>query len=148
MMNEWPAAVWASISAMTAAMVLSFIIVLGSFARQGAAIQQEDDSAVAIVKEYRQYNQYDNTTNLYPQDVISAIAESRGTPEIWVERAAGTETFRKWTAATPPEEFGTAYLMEPVLATSSEIFYTSAKFRATLEKDLNGSIINIQFRRQ
>ena len=143
-MNEWPAAVWASVSAMTAALVLSFIVVLGSLARQSASIQQEDDNAVAILKEYRQFNQFDGTTNLYPQDVISAISETRGMPEIWVDTTAGSGVnFNwKWTPTTLPEQFTTTYLTDPTL------FNVAARYNSTLIKDLNGAITRIEFRRQ
>ncbi|MDQ0885050.1 hypothetical protein QFZ81_000138 [Paenibacillus sp. V4I9] len=143
-MNEWPAAVWASISAMTAALVLSFVVVLGSLARESASIQQEDDNAVAIVKEHRRYSQFDGTTNLYPQDVISAIAESRGMPEIWVDTTAGTNVnFNwKWVSTTPASQFSTTYLTDP------NLFPITARYDSTLVKDLNGAITHIEFRRQ
>ena len=64
---------------------------IGVFGKRKCNIQQEDDNAVAIVKEYRHYSQFDGTTDLYLQDVISAIAESRGMPEIWVDTTAGAE---------------------------------------------------------
>lgn len=149
-MNEWPAAIWASISAMTAALVLSFIVVLGSFARESAAIQHQEDNAIAIIKEYRQYSHYardENVYDLYPQDVISAIAESRGNPEIWVDTLAGTgENFKKWTTATIAEEFGTTYLLG--LNEPTDIFTPLARFNSKLEPDANGSIYRIEFRRQ
>src|SRR5687768_8816993 len=101
-MNEWPAAVWASVSAMTAALVLSLIFILGSFARQAVEIQQVDDNAIAIVQEYRKFSPYDGTKDLLPVDVITAIGEMRGQPELWVDTAEGVaESFDwKWTTET------------------------------------------------
>lgn len=140
-MNEWPTVIWASISAMTAALVLGFIVVLGSMGRQGAEILQENDNAVAIVKEYRQYSYYNGTT-VFPQDVITAIAESQGMPEIWVDTRSGLEEeFNwKWTRSTDALQFSTAYL--------TSIFPTNVLYDSTLEKDLNGAIVRIEFRRQ
>jgi len=148
-MNEWPAALWASISAMTAALVLTLIAVLGSFARQGAAIQQMDDNAIAIVKEYRKYAQFNGTTNLYPQDVISAIAESRGNPEIWIDILPGNDVnFAKiYTVYTPAADFSVNALTQ-AKAGEVEIFPTEARFSASLDTDANGAIIHIEFRRE
>ncbi len=148
-MNEWPAAVWASISAMTAALVLSFVVVLGSLARESASIQQEDDNAVAIVKEHRHYSQFDGITNLYPQDVISAIAESRGMPEIWVDTTAGANVdFNwKWVSTTPASQFTTTYLTG-LTDDYPLLFPITARYDSTLVKDLNGAITHIEFRRQ
>ncbi|QGQ98790.1 hypothetical protein EHS13_29900 [Paenibacillus psychroresistens] len=143
-MNEWPAAIWAGISAMTAALVLSFIVVLGHLASDSARIQQDDDNAVAIVKELRKYSQFNETTGLHAQDVISAIAEARGTPEIWVDTDIGVSTtFNtnwKWVSSTPPAKFGTAYL--------TSIFPITAIYDGHLTKDANGAITQIEFRRQ
>ncbi|MCD1257375.1 hypothetical protein B5M42_000810 [Paenibacillus athensensis] len=143
-MNEWPAALWASISAMAAALVLALIAVLGSFARQGAAIQQTDDNAIAIVKEYRKYEQFDGTKNLYAQDVISAIAESRGNPEIWVDKQPGvTDDFSiKFTKSTSAANFSTK-----ALTADENKFPVTARYDSKLIKDANGAIIRIEFRR-
>lgn len=141
-MNEWPAAIWAGISAMTAALVLSFIVVLGALARNGAGIMQEDDNAVAIVKEYRQYNQFNGTT-VYAQDVITAIGESRGMPAIWVDSSPGPDvSFNlKWTQDdTPADSFTTLYLTKLFEGVTST-------YQAHLEYDLNGALIRIEFRR-
>ncbi|THF74761.1 hypothetical protein [Cohnella fermenti] len=145
-MNEWPAAIWASISAMTAALVLSFIVVLGSLARESAAIQQQDDDAVAIVKEYRKISRYEGTTGLYPQDVISAIAESKGMPTVAVDLVAGaSDTFELWDSERYKDhknEFSPTYLTE-----LTGTFPIDARFDATLFKDENGAIAEIRFRR-
>jgi len=141
-MNEWPAAVWASISAMTAALVLSLVFVLGSFAREAVKIQQTEEDAIAIIKEYREYSRYDSTKGLYPSDVITAISESRGFPEIWVdvEQGQGVNFLWKWTRNTAPEEFTTAKLVDR--------FPLVALYDATLIRDLNGVVSRIEFRRQ
>lgn len=150
-MNEWPAAIWAAISAMTAALVLSFIVVLGHLASDSARVQQEDDNAVAIIKEYRKYNQFDVDTTtgigLFPQDVVSAIAESRGVPEIWVDTlpGAGVSFGMKWNAATPAANFSTIYLNSLIDPSSLP---TTTRFDSKVVKDLNGAITSIEFRRR
>ncbi|MFD0588515.1 hypothetical protein ACFQZE_10920 [Paenibacillus sp. GCM10027627] len=146
-MNEWPAAVWASVSAMMAALVLSTIFLLGSFAREAVQIQQVDDNAIAIVKDYRQYSHYDGTYNLVSADVINAISQFNGFPEIWVDIYLGTgEDFYVWkdlggSDDTPKELFSTAFL--------SEFFkdYALARYSAHLERDGNGVVSKIIFYR-
>lgn len=139
-MTEWREAIWLSFSAMIAALVLSFVALLGAFARQAAALQAEEDNAIAIMKEYRKYAQYENT-QLYPQDVISAIARTRGEPEVYVDtdEGPGVSFTWQWTESTNPSEFSPTYL--------SGIFPLTGKYQSTIVKDLNGSIIRLEFRR-
>lgn len=154
-MNEWPAAVWASVSAMTAALVLSLIFLLGSFAREAVAIQQTDDNAIALIKEYRKYSRYNGTTDLVPADVITAIAETRGQPEIWVDAVSGSNVSfdLKWSTQTPSNMFKTDVLVyafelldKQNAGGNSE--YSVGKYDATIVKDPNGAVIRIEFRRQ
>jgi hypothetical protein len=139
-MNEWREAIWLGISAMIAALVLSFAGILGSFAHQQASIQNEEDNAIAIVKEYRKYNQYDNQV-IYPQDVISAIADSRGLPEVWVDTVDGPATNFSWmwNPGTAPAQFSPTYL--------SGVFPVGGTYTASIIKDLNGAIIRLEMRR-
>ncbi|WP_239617490.1 hypothetical protein [Cohnella mopanensis] len=145
-MNEWSTTIWASISAMTAALVLTLIITLGSLARESANIQQQDDNAVAIIKEYRKYNQFDDTSNLYPSDVITAITESDGMPAILVYGLGGVTW--EWTADTSknnPDQFGTNELVK--LNIEGGLFDPTARFSSQLVRDPNGAIVQIIFRR-
>lgn len=149
-MNEWSAAIWAGISAMTVALVLSFIVVLGSFARESAAIQHQDDNAVLLLKEYRKYSHFDRDESLYelfPQDVISVIAESRGYPEIHVDMTEGDlVNFRTWTTETPVTQYGTTFLLG--LNESTDIFAPTARFNSKLVLDANDAVSVIEFRRK
>lgn len=140
-MNEWTAAVWASISALMAALILGMIAVLGSLARESATVQHTDDNAVAIVKEIRRFSPYNNTTNLYPQDVISAIAEFKGMPAVWVDTLAGTGVnfAWQWTESTSSSQYTTSYL--------TGIFPADGLYDASLVSDANGAVIRIEFRR-
>lgn len=148
-MNEWSTMIWASISAMTAALVLSFIVVLGSLAREAASLQHAEDNAIAIMQEYRKYHQYDGkrgADGLYMQDVVNAIAESRGMPEIWVDIEPGDAysftSAWQWTATSELARFTTQSLttaFQPLLL---------ARFDSELVRDANGAIIRIEFRRQ
>ncbi|GKU77572.1 hypothetical protein [Paenibacillus sp. L3-i20] len=160
-MNEWPAAIWASVSAMIAALVLSLIFLLGSFAREAVQIQQHDDNAIAIVKEYREYSHYDGTTNLLAIDVMSAITESSGFPVIAVDVQPGTYNvqFREWTTDTKKyykDYFKTKHLYEffddLVVKKEGEEEEEQGiyKFRydASLVRDANGVVSRIEFRRQ
>lgn len=148
-MNEWSAMIWASISAMTAALVLSFVVVLGSIARESAALQHAEDNAIAIMQEYRKYHQYEGkqgADGLYAQDVIQAIAQSRGMPEIWVDVIPGSGySFTpdwQWTESTSNMRFTTQSL------TTAFAPLLTARFDSDLIKDANGAIIRIEFRRQ
>lgn len=138
-MHEWPAAIWASISAMMAALVITLIFTLGSFAREAVRFQQVDDDAVAILQEYRRFSPYDGTTNLMPADVITAIAETRGNPEIWVDtREDELVNFTlRWTGNTPNNQFKTEFLTNTIPS--------KGVYEAELHRDANGSVVRIYF---
>ena len=151
-MNEWPAAIWASISAMTAALVLTLIFNLGSVTRLAAHIQQEDETAIAILKEYRKYDQFMGAVGLLPQDVVSAIAESRGIPEVWVDiepspgnGGANVNFAWKWTQNTDSEEFNIDKLLDRF---SADAIPPTARYDSAIVKNPIGEIIRIEFRRQ
>jgi len=156
-MNEWPAAIWASMSAMTAALVLTLIFTLGSFAREAVNIQQVDENAIAIVKEYREYSPYDGTTGLLIPDVITAIGQTRGQPKIWVDiNPTDADNFSLvWTNETGNEFFQTSILLY-IFSEDDEykVNYkygfdvSKDRFDATLVKDLNGAVERIEFRRR
>jgi hypothetical protein len=143
-MNEWTATIWASISAMMAALVLTLIVVLGSLARESAQIMHTEDNAVAMVKEFRKYLHYDDQTPLLAQDVISAIGESRGFPVIRVDtdHTAGQNYTWVWNTSTPKDEFSTQSLTEKFDGVPLD-----TRFYGKLVYDLNGSVVGIDFRR-
>lgn len=145
-MNEWTATIWASISAMMAALVLTLIVVLGSMARESAQIQHEEDNAIAIVKEQRQYLLYNEETALLPQDVISAIAESRGFPEIRVDidPSLGDDFALVWNTSTPLTEFATSRITDHYF----DSVPNSARYYGKLVKDANGVVVAIEFGRR
>ncbi|QMV40504.1 hypothetical protein [Cohnella cholangitidis] len=144
-MNEWSTTIWASISAMTAALVLTLIITLGSLARESANIQQESDAAVENIKEYRKYNQFDGTINLFPTDVITAITESDGMPKVTVY-GRGPVSPREWSKATPASQFRTSELVKDNVA--GGLFDPTDRYTSELVPDANGAIVQIIFRRQ
>ncbi|MFD0671955.1 hypothetical protein [Cohnella sp. GCM10027633] len=147
-MNEWSATIWASLSAMAAAIVISLIVLLGSMARESASVLHEQDTAVAILKEHRKYSPYDDASGLYAQDLVSVIAETGGYPAIRVytglpapdqvwswERQAG--------AGITPDPFSVSTLTEKF-----DVFPDSARFSSALVREANGGIGTIEFRRQ
>jgi len=145
-LNEWSATIWASISAMMAALVLTLIVVLGSMARESAQLQHEEDNAIAIVKEQRKYIQYNDQTALLAQDVVSAIAESRGFPEIRVDiDPSEADNFAwVWNTGSPLNQFSTSYINDHYFAAVPN----SARFYGSTVPDANGAIVAIEFRRR
>ncbi|MFB9277204.1 hypothetical protein [Cohnella cellulosilytica] len=159
-MNEWSATVWASISAMMAALVLTLIVVLGSMARESAEFQHEEDQAVAIAQEHRKYIQYNEDARLMAQDVISAIAESKGFPETRVFSSLPSDDGSNydwrwyspgnpWPRPLPAPAAGRDFtdLSVTDVTRTFESIPDSARFSAELKKDENGAIVGIWFRR-
>ncbi|WP_027088412.1 hypothetical protein [Cohnella panacarvi] len=153
-MNEWSATIWASLSAMAAAIVISFVVLLGSMARESANVMHEQDTAIEILKEHRKYSPYDGTSDLFAQDLISAIAESGGYPVIQVYTGLSSpDQLLTWERRTSPLPSGAAdpFSVEELTGKFNDKFgnlLDSARFRSEIIRDANGAVSIIRFRRQ
>ncbi|XID94285.1 hypothetical protein ACF3MZ_07110 [Paenibacillaceae bacterium WGS1546] len=159
-MNEWSATVWASISAMMAALVLTLIVVLGSMARESANVQHQEDLAVALVQEQRKYVHYNEDARLMAQDIISAIAESRGFPETRVFLTTPSEDgsnyawrwyspSNPWPSPLPEPAAGRDFtdLSVTGVTRTFEAISNADRFSAEIRRDANGAVVGIWFRR-
>lgn len=102
--------------------------------------QQAELDAINVVQEYRKWNQYDNS-NVYPQDVINLIFETRGYPEVWVDTdtTAGVNFSWKWTPSSSPCPYTAVEL--------STLLPVSGIYLSSIVYDLNGAILRVEFRR-
>jgi hypothetical protein len=145
---------------MMAALVLTLIVVLGSMARESALIQHEEDTAVAIVQEQRKYIQFNEDARLMAQDVVSAIAESKGFPETRVFLTAPGQggsnyTWRWYSVSNPwprpmPSPAAGRDFTDLSVTGVTQIFDSipnTDRFSAELKKDENGAVVGIWFRR-
>ncbi len=143
-MDEWSKIIWVSVDLMTAALILVSALTIARISRDFGRMQQQEVDAIAITKLYRTYNRYDNQEDLAPQDIISLIFETRGKPEIWVDTTAGsTVSFGyKWTAtiAATSNMWDLTHITENILP-------VSATYTSTIEKNANGEISRVKFRR-
>lgn len=149
-MNEWSATIWASLSAMAAAIVISFVVLLGSMARESANMMHQQDTAIEILKEHRKYSPYDGTSDLFAQDLISAIAESGGYPVIRVYTGLPSPN-QLWTWVRPASPLPSG-AVDPfsvkTLTDKFDVFEDYHRFRSTVYRDSNGAVSVIEFRRQ
>ncbi|GFN30936.1 hypothetical protein [Paenibacillus xylaniclasticus] len=137
-MNEWPAAVWASVSAMTAALVLTLIFTLGNLAKESAAIQQADDTAIAIVKEHRKYDWLRDKRDIHAQEVMSVIGESAGMPQVKVYTKIGSYSVTlDWNKNTSKDYFK--------LSTLTTLLLPEEIFESKVTEDANGVVTLIEF---
>ncbi|QUI25102.1 hypothetical protein HZI73_23625 [Vallitalea pronyensis] len=140
--DEWSKIIWVSIDLMTAALILVSALTISRISRDFGRVQQQEINAVAVTKLYRTYNRYDNQTNLTPQDIITLIFETRGRPEIWVDTTAGSAVSftQKWTPTSPSNMWDLTHITENVLP-------VTASYTSTIEKNANGEISRVEFRR-
>lgn len=131
--------IWVSI--VLAAIVLgiwsTLMFVQGEYARY----QQSEIDAIEQVKEYREWNSYDNT-QVYPQDIATLILKKKGSIAVWVDTDVNpaAETWGEiWDETTVSTEFTAINISGRLPVTG---IYTS-----TLIRDLNGSIVRVEFRR-
>jgi hypothetical protein len=141
-MQEWKEAIWIAVSAMLAALVITFASSLGAIGGQIADQQQTQYNNMIAMQEYRQWDQYDNTL-VYPQDVISFILQYRGDPEAFVDTSAGggapANYSLQWTSTSAP----CAYTDQDI----SDLLPIGVSYTANIIKDGNGAVIAVQFRR-
>lgn len=121
-----------------ASVILIIVVALGGTERMQNAIAANHD-ATAVMREYREYNQYDNKY-VYPQDVISAVYAYHGRPAIQV-RTGGT-TYA-WSEFSTPIYNGHA--VEYNTASIAQCVDESSMYFASIVKDANGSITMITF---
>ena len=146
-MNEWSATIWASLSAMAAAIVISFVVLLGSMARESANVMHEQDTAIEILKDHRKYSPYDGVSDLFAQDVISAIAESGGYPVIRVYTGRPSpDQLWTWERPTAPLPSGAddPFSVE-ILTAKFDVFDDLDRFSSEIIRDANGAISVIKF---
>jgi hypothetical protein len=82
-MQEWAESAWIAISIIICSAIVSVAVVLNDMGRNIVNEVQEDRRATAAMQEYRKTHQWDNT-DVYPQDVVSLVLETRGQPPVFV----------------------------------------------------------------
>lgn len=65
------------------ALCLSMFSKQSSMAQDAGRIERENQNTIQTMQEYRKWNAWDNNL-VYAPDVVSAILEFRGDPEIWI----------------------------------------------------------------
>jgi hypothetical protein len=144
MTEEWPNAVWIVIA------ILIFVSVIGfstSMFYAGQRVQSrllEDDRQQELMKEYREYNAY-NDKDVYCQDVVSAILKSHGAP--YVEVIDGSNKYY-WqanqaiaTTKSIPVQNETAYNSTAILTKLS----LNNMYAAQVIKGDNFEVVGISF---
>lgn len=134
-------AILIAVSLFVGAIVLGVWASLGASSSEYTRYLQNEVNAVEVVKEYRKWLAYDNTT-LMPQDVMSLIFETRGLPEVWVDtdpNPAVANFSLKWTEASAP----TPYTAEAI----SNILPPDIPYTSSLVKDVNGALLRIEMKR-
>ena len=124
-----------------AAITLSIWAVLMSVQGQYSRYQQSEIDAIEQVREYREWNTYDNT-QVYAQDVASIVLKTRGSIQIWVDTDINpaTETWGiVWDNTTLATEFTAAKI--------SALLPVNGMYNSSIIKDVNGSISRLEFRR-
>lgn len=138
--NDLSDAVYMAVDLFLLGLLLTSVsILMQQSALMGSYLNQRE-SAIAVVQEWRVWNQYDNT-EVYPQDVINLIFETRGMPEVWVDidNTVVDNFAYKWTTTSAPCNYTAVDL--------SNLLPVSGPYTSKLVKDLNGAILRVEFRR-
>ena len=166
-MSEWKEGIWLGVSALLIAMLINFAYVLGSVAKEISNMQQDQINTTSEMKEYRQWAQYDNVI-LSASDVISCIiANKSGIPAIIVNKKICfddscnvfdfnlKEPFiinHQWKISNPyylwdGSRKDTSLYKDYTFNALNEYIPPEALYSSHIEKDLNGSVIYVWFKR-
>ena len=168
-MDEWREGIWLAVSAFLTALLITFAVVLGSMSRSVAVMQQKDIDTVAELEEYRKSAKYDNVI-VNQADVVNCIYENRSkvpgvvvTRDPAVDNESASFSFfnpnasfivnRQLNIANPPPPpyylwDGANQDEDDYLADNLNAYMPpGATYRAKLEKDGNGVLLYIWFRR-
>lgn len=115
------------------AVILSSIITMMASAQQLNGEINEQQAIHAEITEYRQHNQFDNT-EVYAQDIISAIMKYRGTPYVTVKFADATYT---WSGSVQATNYSASAISNKI---NSDYTYS-----ANLVYDVGGVVIGYEF---
>lgn len=145
-MEEINKGITIAISAMVAAIILTFAITLGGVGKVIASGIQKDSDVQQELKEKRQWAPYDDRI-VNQGDVIDCILKYRtGTPAITAtgipapdDESAPFSIYYLWNGANPTNEYTMDYLAARIPP--------GAKYRSKLIKDPNGALLYVWFRR-
>jgi hypothetical protein len=143
-LDEWSKAIWIFVELMIASLILVNVVILVRMASEAGRAQQREIDAVAVTKEFRTYFRYEENDEIYPQDIISIIFETRGYPEVWVDTTIGDEDgFNyKWNTSLPSND--TKWDLTNI---SENILPYKSMYKSSVVKNINGDINRIEFRR-
>jgi hypothetical protein len=159
-MSEWKEGIWLGISALLTAMLITFAVVLGGVAKDISSLQQKDINTTAEMKEYCKWARYDNTI-VNAADVIGCITANKS-------EVLSVIVYEKLSLDNPDEKFNfnvaaiksftwnvanICYLWDGkreedyAFDRLNEYISPQTMYRAHVEKDLNGAVIYIWFKR-
>lgn len=95
----------------------------------------DQEASNARLKEYAEYNQYDNT-HVYQQDIITAIYQYRGDPAVKVDTGSGTF---QWSLTHRDTDYSTTAI--------AALLPQDTYYDADIERSANGAVIGILFKK-
>jgi hypothetical protein len=159
-MTEWKEGIWLGISALLTAMLITFAVVLGGVVKEVSHMQQNELNTTAQMQEYRKWAPFDNTI-VNSADVISCIIANKSSiPSIIVKKdisvSASTDIFSFNVNTIKNYTWNidnSAYLWDGTKKDDytfdrlNAYIPPQATYKAHIEKDLNGVVIYIWFKR-
>lgn len=143
-MNEWSESVWISVAILIFIALIGFSSNLMYTGKQINAQTREQQDSVERIKEFREYNSYNNKT-VYCQDVVSIILETRGEPYIQVSEGANNYYWQASDAIAVsksiPVQNATAYSSTAILT----VLNLNKTYSASLILGDNQEIVGLKF---
>lgn len=136
-MQEWSEAVWVAISLIVTTVVIFFSTVLNGESRNLRNVVNEQHIAAERMQEIRTYLPYDNK-EIYCQDVVSFILETRGDPYTIVQVSPSVSY--TWNSKTKASNYSATDIM-PLLNVNKT-------YQATLQYtpgDEGGTVVGVKF---
>lgn len=115
------------------AVILSSIVTMMTASQNLNARISEQQAIHSEIVEYRQHNAFDNT-EVYAQDVITAIMKYRGIPYVTVKIGGANFT---WSSSSKSTNYSVSAIAEKI--TSDKIY------KASLVRSVNGEVVGYEF---
>ena len=133
-MHEWSESIWIAVNLLIGSVVLTFILGLSSIGREFIIAVNDDRRMAEQVQEYRKYNQYDNK-EVYCQDIVSLIFETRGDPYVKVVTDSGSVL--EWSKDAQSTPYTSAAVTAAIPIDNT--------YQASVLKDFNGAVVGYKF---
>lgn len=154
-MQEWSQTVWIAVGLLISAFIVTCMVFYVGKGRQLNEELSRQDANRELMREYREFNGYNNKT-VYAQDIVSLVLQKRGA--VGVRVLIGTNLKAYWCENSDIEDSLDSLSGDPwsLEGSKKQTTYTATAveeqlnvnkvYQGTLSYGLNGEVLGVTFR--